>query len=90
MLITSIYKIVRFNYINIYEWLSIRAVLLLWEHVSVFRGLFVCSPSIYYLEHRGVSYHFTVHRTTVEREITIVLRLRQYQTAMRLYNERHS
>lgn len=42
----------------------------------------VCSPSTYWLEHKGISCHFTIHKTTLEKEITIGQG--QYQRAMRL------
>lgn len=89
-LLSSIDKIVRFKYINLYECQPIRAVLLPCEHVAIFGDLFVWSSN-YWLEHRGVSYNFTMHRTTVGKEVTIVLRLRTVSSGiMRLYNERHS
>lgn len=89
-MLSSIDKIVRFKYINLYECLSIRAILLPCKHVAIFGDLFVCSSN-YWLEHRGVSYNFTMYRTTVGKEITIVLILRTVSGGiMRLYNERHS
>lgn len=89
-MLSSIDKIVRFKYINLYDCLSVRAILLPWEHAALFGDLFVCSSN-YWLEHRGVGYNFTMQWATVGKEVTIVLRLRTVSgDIIRLYNERHS